>query len=115
MDKSDRNDRIEFLTDDAKLRILCQAAPECGWQSLDDRRQCILCENTISGRQVRVARGRHGKLELRCPTHRCNATPAEWVHLGNPLISEVAWRDWLRLFNECDGEMIAVQKAGVPA
>lgn len=40
---------------------------------------------------------------LRCPTPGCPAGPAQWVHPGNPLLSEEAWRDWVRLLDTlCD-------------
>ena len=86
-----------------KLQLL---QSERGWASLEETRQCVLCEKTFSGRQVRVRRDRSGTSHLCCPTPRCPSTPAQWVHPGNPLISEEAWRDWVRLLDTlCEESM----------
>ncbi|MEO7931876.1 MAG: hypothetical protein ABIT76_01835 [Chthoniobacterales bacterium] len=34
---------------------------------------------------------------LHCPTPNCRGTSDMWVHPGNPLTSEEAWRDWERM------------------
>lgn len=87
-----------------KLQLLCQLDHERRWHSLDDTRHCVLCEQTISGRNVRIITKRR-KSSLHCPTRGCVGTPREWVHPGNPLTSEEAWHDWVRLLNTlCDEE-----------
>lgn len=71
-----------------------------GWQSLRDRRVCVLCDRKFSGRQVKVQRASGGGFDVKCPTRGCNSTPHEWVYPGNPLVSDASWRDWLRVFTE---------------
>ena len=85
-----------------KWRLLQAAAGGRSWSSLDETRHCVLCERTFSGREVGLERNPRG-LQLRCPTPGCPSTPAQWIHPGNPLISEEAWRDWVRLLDSlCD-------------
>ena len=104
-------DRIEG-TNDLKLQLL-QA--ERAWESLDETRQCVLCEQTFTGRQVHVLWDHCGTPHLRCPTTGCPATPAQWIHPGNPLISEEAWRDWVRLLETlCDEPLPPQPVFGIP-
>ena len=69
------------------------------WKSLDETRQCVLCEQTFNGRQVRLHRDSSGAPHVHCPTPGCPGTPAQWIHPGNPLVSEEAWRDWVWLLD----------------
>ncbi|MDQ2868188.1 MAG: hypothetical protein M3R59_07245 [Verrucomicrobiota bacterium] len=69
------------------------------WLSLDDERLCLLCERTFHGRDVLVAE--EGR-EVHCPTPACPSHPDQWVHPGNPLVSEVAYADWWRALGETD-------------
>ena len=87
------------LTSDDKLVALRKGDPVHTWHSLDDRRTCILCEKTFSGRQVDVAISPAGRVRLHCPSEDCASTPREWVYPGNPLVSQKAWRDWQRVLN----------------
>ena len=87
--------------DEVKLQLLQEG--ERRWASLDETRQCVLCEETFTGCQVRLLWDHNGTPSLRCPTAGCPASPAQWIHPGNPLISEDAWRDWVRLLDTlCD-------------
>ncbi len=97
--------QFEELAGDTKLQLLRKADPAHAWNSLDDTRHCILCEQIISGRQIQISRGSGGRgvTHLHCPTPGCRSTPGEWVHPENPLLSEEAWRDWVRLLeNLCE-------------
>ncbi len=99
--------QFDDLAGETKLKWLREADPERPWQSLDDTRHCILCEKTISGRSIVVSTNRRGVVILRCPTRGCRSTPAEWVHPENPLVSEDAWRDWVRMLDSlCDEELV---------
>lgn len=83
-----------------KLQLLQGAR---AWASLEETRQCVLCEQTFTGHQVRVLWDHSGTPHLRCPTAGCPATPAQWIHPGNPLVSEDAWKDWVSLLDTlCD-------------
>jgi hypothetical protein len=59
------------------------------WNSLDDKRVCILCKRKFNGRQVEIRRLRHGKFELHCPTDYCNSGPHLWIYPKTPLVSHV--------------------------
>ena len=85
--------------DALKLRLLQEAGGVRFWSSLDETRQCVLCERTFNGHAVRLSRNRAGVPVLRCPTRGCPAVASQWVHSGNPLLSEDAWRDWVRLLD----------------
>ncbi len=85
------------LPSDEKLAALRKSDPTRGWQSLDDRRVCILCDRTFSGRQVEGSISPMGRVRLKCPTDGCTGTPREWVRPGNPLVSKAAWEDWSRV------------------
>ncbi len=97
--------QFEDLAGETKLKLLREADQNRPWQSLDDTRHCILCEKIISGRTIRVSTDRRGATMLHCPTRGCHSTPTDWVHPENPLISEDAWRDWIRMLDSlCDEE-----------
>ena len=87
---------------DERLLALRAADRLRKWSSLDDKRVCILCQREFSGRQLIIARGRGGRIQLHCPTDGCNAGPNHWVYPGNPLISEAAYRDWQRALRHAD-------------
>ena len=87
------------LASEDKLAALRKGDASHDWQSLDDRRACILCEKTFSGRMVDIFIGATGRVRLRCPSDGCAGTPREWVHPGNPLVSAKAWRDWTRVID----------------
>ena len=85
------------------------------WNSLDDRRVCILCEREFSGRQVAVERNRAGRVQLRCPTDGCQAGPSQWVYPGNPLVSDAAYQDWQRAFAASDAGSLPSQQTSAAA
>jgi hypothetical protein len=81
---------ISHLPLDERLLVLRAADHFRTWNSLDDRRVCILCDKTFSGRQVEVIREHSGRFRLHCPTEGCTSGPSQWVYPGDPLISEAA-------------------------
>ena len=87
----------KHLASEEKLDALRKGDPVHNWLSLDDRRSCILCDKTFSGRMIEVVVTPAGRVRLRCPSDGCMSTPREWVHPGNPLVSHKAWRDWERV------------------
>src|SRR6476646_9203009 len=50
-----------------KLAILQAADLRRKWHSLDDQRVCVLCDRTITGRQIEVRRDPGGTFSLHCP------------------------------------------------
>ena len=98
---SARSERVgTMLTPEDKLAALRAGDAYRKWTSLDDRRFCLLCERTFTGRQVEIMRKRNARVSLRCPSENCPSSPREWVFPGNPLISENCWQDWQRAFDE---------------
>lgn len=89
-----------YLHAEEKLAALRAGDGFRKWKSLDDKRVCVLCEKTFTGRQVEVVFRRAGRLELNCPTEGCHGTPHEWVYPGNPLLSKKAWADWALLLTD---------------
>lgn len=79
------------------MNLLQRNDPFREWDSLDETRFCILCEQTISGHDILVTGGGAEPVRLACPTPGCGGTPYEWVHLGDPLLSEEAFREWERI------------------
>lgn len=66
-----------------KLDILQAADPRRKWYSLDDQRVCVLCDRTISGRQISVTREPGGTYSVHCPTDGCPSLPSDWFYQGN--------------------------------
>lgn len=99
-----------------KLRLLRATPGFRPWSSLDERRQCVLCERTFSGREVRLERDSLGLFQIRCPTPGCMSSPSQWIHPGNPLISEDAWSDWIKLLDcLCEEPALKGSQAAAPA
>lgn len=92
--------RKRSIAGDEKLRILQESDPLRKWQALEDKRFCILCEQTITGRDIRVTVDEHELAHVQCPTPGCTGGPNEWLYPGNPLLSDEAWQDWLRVLED---------------
>jgi hypothetical protein len=69
------------LSDEEKLDFLQRLDRFRVWDSLDEKRYCLICGKIITGRQIKVIGGTrgHGPLRIVCPTAYCGATPVEWV------------------------------------
>jgi hypothetical protein len=70
------------LLPEEKLAILQAADAHRKWHSLDDQRVCVLCDKTITGRQIEIIPGSGGGYSLRCPTENCPSTPGDWFYRG---------------------------------
>jgi hypothetical protein len=84
----------QYIRLEERLLILRSEDHFRHWQSLDDKRFCILCERTFNGRQVDVRGRSGGRCTLHCPTEDCTSTPQHWVRPGNPLVSDKVYQDW---------------------
>jgi hypothetical protein len=90
------------LSDQEKLEILRRLDHFREWQSLDEKRYCLVCGEIITGREINVigATRRNGSLRITCPTEHCNAIPMEWVQPSDDVLIRIAMvefeRDWLR-------------------
>jgi hypothetical protein len=71
------------LLPEDKLAILQATDLRRKWHSLDDQRVCVLCDRTITGRQIEVTRGPGGKLSIHCPTEGCPSVPSDWFYQGS--------------------------------
>jgi hypothetical protein len=65
-----------------KLAILQAADLRRKWHSLDDQRVCVLCDRTITGRQIEVRRETGGTFSVHCPTEGCPSMPSDWFYRG---------------------------------
>lgn len=80
---------------DERLSILRAYDHFREWQSLDDRRVCVVCDRSFSGHEVQIVMiGNDYKLH--CPTAACESGVHQWVYPGNPLLSDTAYADWWR-------------------
>ena len=80
---------------DDRLSILRACDHFREWQSLDDRRVCVVCDRSFSGHEVQIVMiGNDYKLH--CPTAACESGVHQWVYPGNPLLSDTAYADWWR-------------------
>jgi len=79
------------LADDEKLELLRRLDQFRRWQSLDEKRYCLVCGELISGRQIQVDGGTRGNgpLRLSCPTETCNSIPMDWVLPTNEVFAKV--------------------------
>src|SRR5207244_9990975 len=69
------------LPPEDKLTALRRLDKSRAWHSLDDQLYCTMWKNVISGCQVEVVGGTNGlrALHLKCSTHGCISTPADWL------------------------------------
>ena len=51
------------------------------WDSLDDKRYCLVCGKIITGQEIQVHSDVCGSsaLGLSCPSEDCNSIPFDWV------------------------------------
>jgi hypothetical protein len=66
-----------------RLDILRRADCIRKWDSLDDRRICVICERVFTGRQIEIHRDHRGRYKLECPTEGCPSFVAHWFYVGN--------------------------------
>jgi hypothetical protein len=71
------------LLPDEKLALLQSTDLRRKWHSLDDQRVCVLCDRTITGRQIEVAPEPGGGYSVHCPTPGCPSVPSDWFYQGN--------------------------------
>lgn len=83
-------------THHAKLHLLREHDADRNWDSIEDKRTCLLCGSDFSGADIRV-RVKKGKPVFECPGILCRGTLRHFVYAGNPLLSEATWSDWMRV------------------
>ena len=69
------------LRDADKLRVLQRLDKYRRWQSLDEKRYCLICSRIITGHEIQVIGGTRGNGPLRiiCATANCRSIPMDWV------------------------------------
>ncbi len=80
------------LSDADKLETLQRLDQFRQWQSLDEKRYCLVCGKIITGRDIQVIGGRRGNGPLRiiCPTEHCHAIPMDWVRPTDEVLIKIA-------------------------
>jgi hypothetical protein len=76
------------LGDADKLAILRQLDDFRTWDSLDEKRLCLICSEIITGHDIQVIGGTRGAgpLRLICPTRLCQAIPMDWILLTQEIL-----------------------------
>jgi hypothetical protein len=69
------------LSADDCLKILQATDTDRVWRSLDDKRVCLRCKNTITGHEIVITRDKPGRFGLHCPTPDCTSTIEDWLYL----------------------------------
>ena len=91
------------LSDEEKLDVLRRLDRFRQWQSLDQKRYCLVCGEMITGRDLQVIETARGDepLRLACPTEHCHAMPIEWALPTEDVLIKIAMveaeRGWFRL------------------
>ena len=67
----------EELSPEDRLAILRLTDHERRWYTVDDKRLCLICEQIISGRQIRIEGGPEN-FTLGCPTTDCPGNVSHW-------------------------------------
>src|SRR5437016_13569484 len=80
------------MPDEDKLETLRRLDQFRWWDSLDEKRYCLVCGKIITGRQIQVAGGTRGNgpLRLSCPTERCHSIPMDWVLPTDEILENMA-------------------------
>jgi hypothetical protein len=75
-----------------KLQVLQRLDQFRKWQSLDEKRYCLICSKVISGRDIYVVGGTRGTgpLRLICPTRGCHSIPMDWVLPTDEVLTNVS-------------------------
>ena len=104
------------LFDEEKLDVLRRLDHFRQWDSLDQKRYCLVCGEMITGREIQVIESRAGQTPLRvvCPTKHCDAMPLEWVLPTEDVLIKIAMveaeRGWLRLVRQAGRAIQACQR-----
>ena len=73
------------------------------WNSLEDKRVCVLCDKSFAGHDV-VVSPKEGGYELHCPTTGCRSQTHQWVYPGDSSLSEKAKADWWQALGDGGGK-----------
>lgn len=85
----------EVGSESVRLRLLRQHDRTRTWNSVREKRICMLCGSEFEGVQIRLS-VREGKPVFGCPEPGCRGSLPHFAASGNPLLDEDAWSDWMR-------------------
>ena len=80
------------LSDDDKLEVLRRLDQFRKWNSLEEKRYCLVCASIITGRRIQIIGGTRGTGPLRmiCPTDRCHSIPMDWVRPTDEVLANMS-------------------------
>ena len=80
------------LDDGDKLEMLQRLDQFRKWNSLEEKRYCLVCSSLITGRKIEVIGGTRGTGPLRaiCPTPRCHSIPMDWILPTNEVLEKIS-------------------------
>ena len=82
------------LADADKLDTLRRLDQFREWQSLDERRYCLVCGNLITGWEILVIANSSDprSLEAVCPTEHCHSIPMDWILPTEEILATLSTR-----------------------
>jgi hypothetical protein len=82
------------LADLDKLDTLRRLDQFREWQSLDERRYCLVCGNLINGWEIQVIANSSDtrSLQVVCPTEHCPSIPMDWVIPTEEILATLSTR-----------------------
>ena len=80
------------LSDGDKLEVLRRLDQFRKWNSLEEKRYCLVCGTIITGRDIRVIGGTHRMAPLRviCPSDGCHSIPMDWVRPTEEVLANMS-------------------------
>ena len=85
-----------------KLAVLRRLDRYREWQSLDDKRYCLVCAKVIKGHDIQVVGGTRGTgpLRLICLTPGCHSIPMDWVLPTDEVLARMSMLQNQQRFDE---------------
>lgn len=80
------------LSDGDKLEVLRRLDQFRKWNSLEEKRYCLVCASIITGHDIQVIGGTRGAGPLRmiCPSNDCYSIPMDWVRPTDEVLVNMA-------------------------
>jgi hypothetical protein len=80
------------LSDDDKLDALRRLDQFRKWNSLEEKRYCLVCGSIITGRKIQLIGGTPGAgpLQMICPSDGCHSIPMDWVRPTDEVLANMS-------------------------
>jgi hypothetical protein len=80
------------LSDGDKLEVLRRLDQFRKWNSLEEKRYCLVCGSIITGRKIQIVGGTRGMGPLRviCPSDGCHSIPMDWVRPTDEILANMS-------------------------